>query len=74
MEMEDMEMEMEMERSVVEVTEEMLYKIEHEEWEHVNGIHDANGVWKEWDETLVDSREVFSDDPLVVLPYVNTSW
>lgn len=65
---------MEVEKSVVEVTEEMLFKIEHEEWEHVNGIYDENGQWKEWDETLVNHRDIFEDDPLVIMPYVNTNW
>lgn len=66
--------EMEVERTVAEVTEEMLHKIEHEKWEHVNGIYDCNGVWKEWQETVVESQGVFQDDPLVILPYVNLSW
>lgn len=65
---------MDIERSVVEVTEEMLFKIEHEEWEHVNGVHDGNGEWKEWTEIIVETRDPFEEDPLVILPYVDMTW
>lgn len=60
-------------QAVIEVTEDMLKKIDEEEWEHVNGVYDAFGNWREWHET-VTMINPYDDEEFVILPYVHISW
>jgi hypothetical protein len=59
--------------AAVEVTEENLRRLEEEKWEHVNGLHDAFGNWREWHETLTMINP-YDDEEFVILPYVHISW
>ena len=54
------------------VTEEMVKKIDQEQWPHVNGTRDSTGQWKEWHETSLTVND-YDGEPFVILPYVNIS-
>lgn len=61
------------ERVVLEVTEEMVDRIADEQWDQVNGTYDADGQWRQWDETTSQINP-YSDEMFHILPYVQTGW
>ena len=62
----------ELQREPIEITPEMVNKIDQEQWPHVNGTTDSTGQWKEWHETSLTVND-YDGEPFVILPYVNTS-
>lgn len=51
------------------VTEETVTRLHTSEWSGVNGVHDLNGVWHGWNQTV--SLQSYNGDLLHVLPYVD---
>ena len=62
----------EVRREPIEITPEMVNKIDQEQWPHVNGTTDPTGQWKEWHETSLTVND-YDGEPFVILPYVNIS-
>ena len=48
----------------------MLKRIDNEEWDHVNGIYDSAGNWREWYETVTVINP-YDGEEFVILPYVH---
>ena len=55
---------------VAEVTEEMLLRLDNEEWDHVNGLYDGQSEWRTWDQTVSFPND-FDQSTFIILPYID---
>lgn len=54
-------------RTIDEITEEDIHRINEEQWPYVNGMFDSKGQWRDWNELTVGLS--YEDNELIILPY-----